>query len=39
MAAGRRLSMKYGRGRGYWCGTDDVLDHVILKDDVIDNVT
>ena len=24
MAAGRRLSMKYGGGMGYWCGMDDV---------------
>ena len=29
MAAGRILSMKYGRGMGYWCGMDDVLDHVM----------
>ena len=31
--------MKYGSGRGYGCGTDDMLDHVILKDAVIDQVT
>jgi hypothetical protein len=39
VAAGRRLNIKYGRGMGYWCGMDDVLDHVIVNDDVRDDVT
>jgi hypothetical protein len=39
VGAGRSLSMKYGGDTGYWCGLDDVQDHVILKDDVLDHVT
>jgi len=39
VAAGRRLIMKYGGAKGYWCGMDDVLDHVIVNDDVRDHVT
>ena len=38
VAAGRRLSMKYGGVMGYWCGMDDVADHVIVNDDVRDHV-
>jgi len=30
VAAVRRLSMKCGRDMGYWCGMDDVLDHVMM---------
>jgi hypothetical protein len=30
VAAVRTLIMKCGRGMGYWCGMDDVLDHVMM---------
>jgi hypothetical protein len=29
VAAVGRLIMKCGRGMRYWCGVDDVLDHVM----------
>jgi len=39
VAAVRRLSKNRIRGKGYWCGSDDVRDHVMVNDDVRDHVT
>ena len=30
VAAGQRLIMNCVTGMGYWCGMDDVLDHVMM---------